>query len=270
MGVRLTNVMKVLSSLVISSLALSQTAQAGVMIPPPQAVTGDGQTAVYIPILADELDIRASAKVELGAVEPTIQNGQLGLLYTPPSVTESTQTEITVKIRGLEKADLTVPVSIIPPWSSGFDFQFDPATVAPGQRTTVRVTANHQAPLPNEARKLFIASSIGETTELIFDGNNSWAGQYTAPPTATAPKQVAFAVVDGHAPTRSYGSAHLPLLIEQNITLEAPADSSNVLTVGDRQYGPKKASPTGRVAFKVTLHPEFPTGSLASVLPDGT
>ena len=75
MGVRLSFLRTVLLGLMLSTLALSQGAAAGVMIPPPNEVMGDGQTPIYIPILADDLNIRASAKVELGTVQPTIRNG---------------------------------------------------------------------------------------------------------------------------------------------------------------------------------------------------
>lgn len=255
---------------VLSTLIVSP-AMAGVTIPSPNSVEGDGQSSIYLPILSDTLQIRTVAKAELGTVKITQSDGIHGLIYTPPSVTKATQDTLTVKIRGTEKADLTVSVPLSPPWRPSLALTFDPPKVTPGETVTVKVSSKGaEVPISNDNRKLSIATSTGTVTPLVFNGTDTWLAQYTAPSTTTAPTQVVFAVVDAHAPTRSRVSGHLALVIEKNITLDATPDSSNVLTIGERQYGPKKASPTGKVAFKVNLHPERMEGQLESIAPDGT
>ena len=184
---------------------------AGVTIPTPNTIEADGQSSIYLPIMSDSQDIRAVAKAELGSVTSIQNNGVHGLIYTPPSVTESGQDTLTVKIRGAEKADLTVQVPLTPPWRPSLTLSFDPPQVSPGETVTVRVSSKDaQVPIPNEQRQLSMATSMGTVTPLVFDGKDTWLAQYTAPSTTTAPAQVAFAVVDAHAPTRSRIQATCP------------------------------------------------------------
>ena len=118
----------------LSLFLVCETAAGGVVIPSPNSVIGDGKSAVFIPILSDTLDIRTTAKVDIGSVRPTYRNDLPGLIYTPPAVTATTTTTISVKIRGSEKSDLAVPVNISVPWSEGFSFQFDPQPSLPAKK----------------------------------------------------------------------------------------------------------------------------------------
>ena len=269
--VKKTSRVAVLSACCVWGTLTPVPAQAGVTILSPDSVQGDGQTSIYLPILSDTFQIRTVVKAELGKVTVTQNDGIHGLIYTPPSVTEAIEDTLSVKIRGTEKADLTVVVPLSPAWRPSLDLTFDPPQITPGDTVTVRVSSKGtQVPVSDDKRRLSITTSIGEVTPLVFNGTDTWLAQYTAPSTTTAPTQVVFAVADAHAPTQSRISGHLALEIEKNITLDATPDSSNVLTIGDRQYGPKKASPTGKVAFKVNLHPERMEGQLETISPDGT
>ncbi|MFT7518359.1 MAG: hypothetical protein ACI9MC_000490, partial [Kiritimatiellia bacterium] len=69
---------------------------------------------------------------------------------------------------------------------------------------------------------------------------------------------------DMAAPNLINSTALLAVTNKSSITLDAPADSQNMLKIGDREYGPIKASPAGKVAFEVDLHPNQLTGQLTS------
>ena len=258
-----------LAGQIAATLCLA-SAFAGVQIPEPSPVEGDGRSTVMIPILSNAQGLRITAKTDIGSVAVSHLNGMPALQFTPPVASKDMAATLSVKIRGGEKADITVNVPIQPAWTPGFKVSFDPPQLGPGQSTTLRVTANTAGPIGNDKRTPQISASIGTVTALVPDKGNTWVAKYTAPKESSLPQQVAFAVVDAHAPLQSYGSAHLPIVVDKNITLETTADSSNVLTVGDRSYGPRKASPTGRVSFKMSLHPEYGSGTLETVASDGS
>ena len=48
--------------------------QSGIAIPSPQTLLGDGKTEVFIPILAGSLDVRVTAKADVGTVRSTFRN----------------------------------------------------------------------------------------------------------------------------------------------------------------------------------------------------
>ena len=98
--------------------------------------------------------------------------------------------------------------------------------------------------------------------------SGAWVARYTPPKGLTAPLAVVFGAADAGAPDKVYGTAVLPVTARKSITLDVTPGSSNVLTVGGRQYGPTVAAPNGKVAFDVDLDPRERTGDLKSVNPD--
>ncbi|MFK7929619.1 MAG: Ig-like domain-containing protein, partial [Myxococcota bacterium] len=245
-------------------LAFSATALAGNQMVPTPPLVGDGATPAVLHLLAP-----AGTKIKVLPDRGTIQTivptqGGHRITYVPPVVGEHTTVAMTIRIRGAGvKEDLRVELPLVPSWAGTFSITADPGTVAKGKTATIKVRPSSPGPLEGE-RRLKIAVSEGEISGLVPSGDGTWAARYTAPSRLEHPVRPVFVVVDTAAPVSFVDAEVLPVTVTRNISLTAAPDSTNILRVGDREYGPTKASPDGSVSFDVDLHPDRPQGTLTS------
>lgn len=231
-------------------------------VPTPPLV-GDGATPATLQILAP-----AGTRVkvvpdrgEVRAVTP-IAGGHL-ITYVPPVVGEKTQVGLTVRVRGGGiRQDLRLNPVVVPSWAGTFSITMDPKAVKAGESATVRVRPSSPGPLGG-TRDLRIVASEGTIGDLVPSGDGAWVARYTAP-RGSDPSRPVLAVVDAAAPTSFFDAEVVPVQVRRSITLDAPADTMNVLRVGSTEYGPNKASPSGKVSFEVDLHPDVREGMLTT------
>lgn len=239
-------------------------ALAGNQIVPTPPLVGDGATPATLQVLAP-----AGTKIKVEPDKGTVQAiaptaGGHRIVWIPPVVGEHSTVGMTIKIRGAGvKEDLRVELPVVPSWAGTFSITADPGSVAAGAAATIKVRPSSPGPLTGE-RRLKIAVSDGSVSALVPSGDGSWAARYTAPSRLENPIRPVLVVVDTAAPVSFVDAEVMPVMVNRNISLTSAPDSTNVLRVGDREYGPTKASPDGSVSFDVDLHPDRAQGTLTS------
>lgn len=258
-------------SATLLALMIPSAAMAASLLGPMPSVIGDGATPSTLMLYTDNPKAKLKVKPTLGKVTgiTPVPGGYL-VTYVAPPVLQPTQTSLLFSIRGGEKTDLTAETTIVPPFSGGFAVEFDPPTVAAGESTQVTVRPVTTVALEATRRMLRASASSGEISELVSAGDGSWVARYTAPADIDDPLQGVIAIADMSAPSDLVGYAAVPVTVLRSVTFDAAPDSSNVLVYGEREVGPIKASPSGKVAFDVPLHPAVALGMLQSVAADGT
>lgn len=252
------------------SAVLAPAALAGSLVPSPPLV-GDGYTSARLLVLTDIPGAKLKVKPERGRVGTvTPVDGGYAVDYLPPLVSDATSFGLTVTIKAPGyKEVVEARVDVVPGFTSGFELEFGAEVVAPGQTASVKVRPTGRTPQQDSERRPLIRVSQGEVTALVPSGDGTWVARYTPPAEIDRPFQAAFFTADAAAPDRVQGLAALPVTMRQSVTFDAPPDSNNILLVAGEEFGPIKASPAGKVAFELPLHPAHAEGTLRSVTPDG-
>lgn len=169
--------------------------------------------------------------------------------------------------RGKMSADVSVPTR------PGSARRIEPAAPVAGTTpggAAVAITLR----LPETMQSRDTRSVIGNATSGSLSGVQPGDGQtiaatWTPPDEAAGSQLVMLTFADAAAPDRIAGTVTVPLLAEASLTLDAPADSQNILIHGETRLGPAKASPAGTVAFTLAIDPRAPIATLETTTPDG-
>jgi hypothetical protein len=255
-------VIRPLPVLALSALLATTAASANPRVLPTAPIVGDGATPATLQIL-----VPPGARPKITASRGTIDAitpvaGGLLVTWTPPALATRETVAILVRLRGGGVSeDFEIPVEVLPSWTGSFDVKLDTDAVGAGQGATVKVRPSSTGPT-DAPRTLRATVSAGTLGNLVPSSDGSFAARYTAPARITDPAWAVFAIADDAAPSTFVGAGALPITTTRSLTFDAPADQMAVLKVGDREYGPVKASPSGKVAFDVDLHPGRRSGTL--------
>jgi hypothetical protein len=248
--------------IVLLGFAIAPAAHAQPQAVPTSPLVGDGATPATLQILTPPgARPRATATAgTVGTPEP-IPGGYL-IPYVPPNVAERTTHSVTVRLRGGGVSeDLIIPVEIVPGWQGSFTLQPEDASLNAAQSTTVKVRPSTPGPAV-ASRTLRAAASHGTLSGLVPSTDGTWSVRYTAPTKLDNPGFAVFVVSDTSAPSTFVSASYVPLTSHRTLTFDAAADHTAVLRVGDREFGPKKVSPAGKVSFQVDLLPTQREGHL--------
>ncbi|MFT7521469.1 MAG: hypothetical protein ACI9MC_003620, partial [Kiritimatiellia bacterium] len=227
-------------------------------------LVGDGSTPASIHVLL-EPGTRVKASASQGdVIDVRAVAGGAVVVWVPPVVQTETKVPLLLKIRGGGvKEDLTYEARVVPGWTGGFEFVFDPPQVVPGGSVSVKVRATSPG-ASSRKRTVKAKVSHGTLSALVAAEDGTWVARYTAPASTDGPIRPLFVVTDMAAPSDVYGTATLGVTFKRSVTLDAPADSTNFLVLGGQEYGPVVASPAGTIAFELDLHPDHLLGQLTS------
>ncbi len=242
-------------------------ALAGVLRIPSPPLVADGSTASTVLLYTDTPGGKVKVKADsgkVGTVEAT-GDGLIRLSFTPPAVGQPQDVPVKVTINGEETV---VNPPVVPPASGSLELILEPAMVNATTSSTVRIRVSGSSPVATEGRRFSLVASVGTIDSPVPAGDGTWIARYTPPKTMTEPVLVTLAAVDQAFPDRIFGIGTLPVTVRRSVSFDVQPGSSNVLTVGDKPYGPMVASPQGKVAFDLDLDPRIPTGKLVSVNPD--
>lgn len=242
------------------------------VLPGPPVVADGKSTAtvrIYAPGIQGTDKVRvSSAEGRMGAAEIGA-DGVITVTLLPPQLKAPKDLPLSVKIQGaVLRVDEIVSVPLVPPYAGTLKVTFDPPEFVAGNTgVLVRVTPDASTPQSAEARRMLGTTSLGSLDAFVAAGDGTYVARWTPPAGLTKSRTAIIAVGDAAAPDKVIGWAALPVLVKQSVTLNAPPQSSNLLFVGDRQYGPLPASPAGTVAFDVELHPAKTSARLQSIGP---
>ncbi|MGB0641226.1 MAG: hypothetical protein ACPGTU_17960, partial [Myxococcota bacterium] len=178
--------------------------------------------------------------------------------------------EVMVRKRGQDPVTTIVHAPLTTPTQGSISIQTEPAEWAPGQDAVqVKFKLEGTSRQLIGDRRILISSSVGTLTEPMPLGDGTFAARWTPPETVSQARTAIISAVESSTPSTIAGFVALPMLAKTNLSFGATPDSQNMLTIGDRTYGPMTASPAGTVAFDVLAHPAVRSGTMASTLRDG-
>lgn len=240
---------------------------AGVLRIPGPPMLADGVTTTTVLLYVDTPDPKVKIKADAGKVGG-VELGAGGIVafaFTPPAVSAPQAVNVRVNVNGVETV---VALPAAPPAAGSLDITADPPVVAAGASAMIRIRPSGTSPVRAEGRRFAIAVSAGTVDSPVPAGDGTWIARYTPPKGMTEPMIVGIGAIDLAFPDRIIGVSTLPVTLKKSVSFNVQPNSSNVLTVSDRSYGPSSASPAGTVAFDVELDPRITTARLQSVNPD--
>ncbi len=233
---------------------------------PTSPLVGDGTTPSEV-----RLYVEGATKVKVKADEGKVGgvtvagDGIVTFAFTPPRVEGPRAVQLRVSAGG---EDSVVDVPVVPPYAGELALSVEPAVVQPGATALLRIRPSGTTPVVASQRRFVAVASVGTLEAPMPAGDGSWVARYTPPKTLTAPVAALVSVVDSSAPDRIAGHTVVPVGLRKNLGFDVAPGSQNLLVVGERSYGPFKASPAGKVAFDVDLDPRVVAGKLTSVRVD--
>lgn len=244
-----------------------------VSVLPGPPVVADGKSTATVRIYAP--GIQGTDKVRVTATDGRVGGAEIGadgvitVTLLPPQLKAPGDLSLNVKIQGVAlRVDETLSLSMVPPFAGTLKLSFDPPEFVAGNTgVLVRVTPDASTPQSAEARRMLGTASVGTLDTFVSAGDGTYVARWTPPANLSHSRTAIIAVADAAAPDKVVGWAALPMMVKQSVTLNAPPQSSNVLFLGDRQYGPLPASPAGTVAFDVELNPAKTSARLQSIGP---
>ena len=239
-------------------------------------VVADGQNTatvqIWSPAIGDETRISVKGAPLVG--EPEVDGGDFAsFVVTPPAATSAGELLLKVKVSsGDGKGAATLRVPVVPPDRGDVGIVFDPPLFRHGvdNAVSIRITPP-TGPRDLDAKAFEVHSNVGVIdTVTAEDGGRTLVARWRPPKELPGSQMALFAVVDTAAPDRVLGTAAYPVVVKKTLELPAPAGTTAVLTVGERQFGPLPAGPDGRVRFEVERDPRVTVGRLRIVTADGS
>jgi len=236
----------------------------------------DGQEQATLHIWVPHLEDGDKVKVKpaQGKLMDMVRKpgGIIEVTWVPSLETASRAIDVAVNVRkrGADPIVANLPVTLVPPDAGSISLTATPGEWAPGQDAIqIKFTLEGTARQAQSARRILVSASVGSISEAIPLGDGTFSARWTPPAETLTARTVVISAVDAAAPSQIYGWTAFPLLANQSLSFGATPNSQNVLIVGDREYGPIKASPAGTVAFDALVHPQIRKGTLRSTLRDG-
>jgi hypothetical protein len=227
-----------------------------VTVVPAGAVVGDGKTSVTLQVFAREADgtpldgLKGKVRASEGSVGSlkALGEGWYAFDFTPPSTTQPI--EVTVSLdAGARSSELKVPV--VPRGAGSLTIAPNPPSMVLGREDGVSVSFAIDGDLPGTDLELYASS--GELSDLTDMGGGSWTARYTAPAVNYPHLAILSAVSRNHPELSAVAVVKLQGAVDFPVT--APAGSTVVLRIADRDYGPVKMDAAGKGKVPIIVSP---------------
>ncbi len=262
------------------SLLLATAAQAApflqpvVGVVPPSGAVGDGSTPVQVYVIARAKDgspiegstLRSNAKLGRTGPLEEVGGGLYTFLWTPPKAETPTTETLIVKGKTPDKRqiDLKVPVPLQMEAPYKLQTSSSPADIIATTTTHATVTLDQGTWGAHPA----VRACGGELSEGMALDEGVHKLRYTIGKQYT-PRLAIITASDNAAQLPTYGYHLLPLLVARTETAQVEPYSQVAMRVGAREFGPIKASSSGRASVPVAVPPGLATADLVSVSKDG-
>ena len=244
---------------------------------PAGEVVGDGKTPVKFSMLALKSDGAAmsglKAKVQpTGGVATALKEVGSGLYefsFVPPAITAARTVELTLKGKTPDKLAVSkvYSVDVIPPPSHQLTVSATPPELVLGQdaSSTLGIQLSAAADEDLSDVELVVQASSGAVANLTDLGGGRYSALYT-PPQVNYPHLALLTVVDRQDPTRTYGFIAIPLVGKTAYPVTSTPNSSLMLKVGDRDFGPVQADASGRANIPIMVPPGIKAAMLTTAV----
>jgi hypothetical protein len=239
-------------------------------------VTGDGATPVVLHMVAFNPDGTAmnGASLKLSAQGGSVgrvsmvQPGLYAAEWTPPSVDETSNIQLTVKGKTPTKIAVTQSwaVTVQPTLDQQVTVQANPAEITLGRdsNATLNIMLSGGAGRSLDGSDLIVRANSGTIENVTHLGGGRFAASYK-PPAKFFPHVALITVADKRNPNRTYGSLSIPLVGKANFPVVGQPNSSVMVRIDDREYGPVASDSNGRAQVPLEVRPGFVEARVLSV-----
>jgi len=156
-------------------------------------------------------------------------------------------------------------VSVRPALTGHLSLSADPpqAVLGETEAITLTVTLVGEA-TPSTAEELSVRVSAGAVQDLSHMGDGRFTARYL-PPSGGDRQLALLTVSDRRDPSRIYGAACIPLVASAQQRVRTKPNSSVLLKVAGREFGPVQADRSGRATVPALLPPGPKTATLVTV-----
>jgi hypothetical protein len=270
------------SSALVLALALSPAVAAFAPLPaassmawaapidllPTGEVLGDGRTPVDLHVVAVDASgkpisgLKLKPEATAGTVGDwkEIQPGLYGFAWTPPSTANEQTVTVSAKGKGSDKAGVSVSRSIEVRAASSHALaaSANPAAVVLGQTPEATVT------LTGGTGELAIRASSGTVSAVTPMGDGRTVARFIAP-RLNYPQLAILTMVDESGAGDASGWSVVPLQGAVDYPVEAPPNSTVLLKVAGREFGPRQANASGQATLPIVVPPGVSRATVVSV-----
>ncbi len=240
------------------------------ILPVAQAL-GDGSTTIDVFVVAmgakgnPLTGLRPKVEATTGDAAGWEEKGD-GLYkfkFTPAKVGEVTDVtlSLTGKLPTKENIEAEYSFKVVPAPKAELEGSSNPGELVLGQTDEATLSLTGSAP----KHGLLVRASAGDVTNLTDMGSGKHSARYKSP-SVNFPHVAIVTMADEIDPLGIYGYTQLPLKGSVNYPVEATANASVMLRIGDREFGPVKAGDDGRATVPVVVPPGVQKATMVSVV----
>ena len=247
----------------------------------PATLVGDGATEATLHIVALGPD---GAPIEGIKGKVTASSGTVGALtakggglyafsFTPAEATATSDVSFTLKAKTPAKASLdkswTLPVAARP--AAGVAMAANPDELVLGQDKTTSLSIKLVDAAGNpiaDGAEVTARASAGAVEALTYLGNGSFTARYAAQ-AVNYPHLDIVTVADTRNPDEVYGVYVIKLTGKTDFPVTAAPNSTVILKVGGRDFGPYTTDTTGRARVPIMVPPGSGSATVVTVKGNG-
>ena len=220
----------------------------------------DGKTdhVVYLSVpellASDKVKITGSdLKVRSWAVRP---GGLLTVSLRPTPAERPESRELNVRIKGEKTIEEALLLPVVPPAGQELVLVIEPPVLSAEQNEVlVTVQASGGAHLDPEARRIELASTLGELSSVSWVDGVGWQARLVLPDSAQAPERVLITATDWTAPEGLIGRAVLTVIRNKEVAVSGTPGAKATLTVAEDVVGPVVVGADGKGRFTLPMPP---------------
>jgi hypothetical protein len=246
-----------------------------VEILPPGDVVADGSTSYKVFVLAldalgnPQSGVKLKPTVNIGRIDGWEERspGLYAYSWTPTAITAPGNAVLEVRGRtdaGSVATKIQIPIR--PPLSTGVTITSSPPEIILGQDAEASISIHVAGLAGNIAPEdIGLRASAGEIQNVIYLGQGKFSARYVAL-RVNFPQLAIIGVIDLRNPEHAFGTVAIPLKGKVTYPVPSTPNANVVLRIGDRDYGPAVAGPTGRAEVPIIVPPGVGMASKIEVL----
>ena len=240
-------------------------------------VTGNGSDATMLHIVAFNAD---GSPMSGATLKVSTQGGSVGRVtmvkpglysaeWVAPDVNATTSVQVTVKGKAPDRTALqqswAITVHPTPDQSVQIDANPQELTLGRDSSATLNIVLSGGASEALQDAELVVTANSGKVENVTNLGNGRFAASYK-PPEKFFPHVALVTVADKRNPNRTYGALAIPLVGKASFPVVGQPNSSVLVRIDDREYGPVSADSNGRAQVPIEVRPGFVEARVISVL----
>lgn len=239
-------------------------------------VTGDGVESSTLHIVAFNPDgtpmagasLKLSAQGGSAGKVSMVQPGLYKAEWTPPKVSSTKNVQVTVKGKSPTKiaVNQSWELTVHPSFDQRVTVEANPPELKLGRdaSATLNITLSGGSEAALDGADLTVKTNSGAIENITHLGGGRFAASYK-PPSKFFPHVALITVADKRNPNRTYGSLAIPLVGKANFPVVGQPNSSVMVRIDSREYGPVSAGADGRAQVPLEVRPGFVEARVISV-----